>query len=399
MSRRSSIAADLALALVSLAVSGLGAELYLRHYRPVHGVLYRLHPRFLHTLVPGARRLFVHQPEDGGGSLLVTVNGDGFLGPELRPHQAGLPRVVVYGDSFVAGEFSPVTERFATQLARRLSDPGRPEVEAVNAGVVGYGPDQEALRLEDEIGPLKPDLVVVAVFAGNDFGDLLRDKIFRLDEQGQLQPRAPRLGEVLRKEFAHAERQAQGSRLLQGLQDLWNRPQAGPRRDSLLPEGGFPYLLQRRGREYDLSTHDGSDTVDHLLGDPYDADVSLDPEAESSRYKTALMAQVLRHMADTARRHETPIVFVFIPSAFDLGEGFEHPDTSRFPAYRPFALTDALAGPASAHGLVVLDLAPVFGAALPQRLYFRRDEHWNAAGQALAAEHVAALVKARGLLK
>ena len=397
MSRRPS-RAELALAVVSLAGSSLGAELYLRHYRPVHGVLYRLHPRYLHTLVPGARRLFVHQPEDGSGSLLVTVNHDGFLGPEVPPRE-GARRVVVYGDSFVAGEFSSREERFATQLARRLAEAGRLPVQAINAGVVGYGPDQEALRLEDEIGPLRPDLVVVAIFGGNDFGDLLRDKIFRLDEAGHLAPRSPRLGDMLRAEFAHADREAHGSMLWLGLHELWRGPKAEIRRDSLLPEGGFPYLLQRRQREYELSIHDGTDTVEHLLGDPYDADVSFAPEAESSRYKTALLAQVLLRMADTARGHGTPLLFVFIPSAFDAGEGFEHPDAAAFPSYHPFALTDALAAPAKANGLVFVDLGPVFAAARPQRLYFRRDEHWNAAGQALAADHVAALVRERGLLR
>ena len=398
MSRRPG-RAELMLAIVSLTLSGLAAEAYLRHYRPVHGVLYRLHPRYLHTLIPGARRLFTHQPEDGGGSVLVRVNRDGFIGPELTTRRDQGRRVVVYGDSFVAGEFSPWEERFATLLARRLSEPGRPTVEAVNAGVVGYGPDQEALRLEDEIGPLRPDLVVVAVFAGNDFGDLLRDKIFALDEAGRLVPRSPRLGEALRAEFAHADREARGSMLLHGLRDLWRRTQAVGRRDSLLPEGGFPYLLQRRQREFQLSTHDQTHTVEHLLGDPYDADVSLTPEAESSRYKTALMAQVLGRMAQTAHLHATPLVFVFIPSAFDVGEGFEHPDPSAFPSYQPFALTDALARPARAQGLLYVDLGPVFRGALPQRLYFRRDEHWNAPGQALAAETVAAFVRAEGLLK
>lgn len=389
---------ELALGLLSLILSTFGGELYLRRFHPVHGALYRLHPRYLHTLIPGGRRLFVHQPEDGGGSLLVTVNTDGFLGPERAERPLGR-RIVVYGDSFVAGEFSSLAERFASQLAARLSRPGEPLVEAVNAAVVGYGPDQEALRLEDEIGPLRPDLVVVAVFAGNDFGDLLRDKVYGLDEAGRLVSRSPRLGGALRAEFAHAAGQAAGSMLVRGLRELLSPPAVEPRHESLLPEGGFAYLLQRRRREYHLSTHDSTDTVEHLLGDPYDADLCLDPDGESARYKTALMAQVLTRMADTARAHDTPLVFVFIPSAFDVGEGFEHPDATAFPAYRPSALTDALAEPAGRNGLVSLDLYPTFAEALPQRLFFRRDEHWNATGQALAAEQVAAFVRARGLWK
>ena len=40
--------------------------------------------------------------------------------------------------------------------------------------------------LEDEIDRLRPRLVIVSIYAGNDFGDLLRDKIYKLDERKQL---------------------------------------------------------------------------------------------------------------------------------------------------------------------------------------------------------------------
>ena len=78
---------------------------------------------------------------------------------------------------------------------------------------------------------------------------------------------------------------------------------------------------------------------------------------------------------------------------------FRSPDAGAFPSYHPFAPTDALVKPAKVNGLLYVDLGPVFQAARPQRLFFRRDEHWNAPGQALAADHVAALVRERGLLK
>jgi hypothetical protein len=177
--------------------------------------------------------------------------------------------------------------------------------------------------------------------------------------------------------------------------ELLSRPQA--REHRLLPAGGFAYLRQRRGREFALSVPEGSDEVDHLLGDPYDADLSLSPDSESARYKRALMAAVLAHLADTGARQGIPVVFVFVPSAFDLAEGFPHPDPVEFPDYRPSALTDALSEGAARRGLPFLDLFPVFrGTARP--LYFRADEHWNADGQRLAAEQLAALIAARDLL-
>ena len=45
--------------------------------------------------------------------------------------------MVVYGDSFVAAEFSKVEERFASRLGVRLTEEGQAPVEAINAGVVG----------------------------------------------------------------------------------------------------------------------------------------------------------------------------------------------------------------------------------------------------------------------
>lgn len=351
--------------------------------------------------MPGARKLFVHRPENGGGKLLVRVNGAGFLGPELARVKRGR-RVVVYGDSFVAAEFSPLRESYVGRLGARLAAELGEPVDAINAGVVGYGPDQEALRVEDELVALAPDLVVVAVFAGNDYGDLVRNKLFRLDAQGALAARSPRIAPALAREFARAERLSRGSMLLRGLGQLFSRSRLrerrGANRASLLPEGGFPLLLEKRQREYEQSIVRGDDEVQHLLGDPYDADVSLAPGSESSRYKLALMEQVLLRMAAAARARNTPLLFVFIPSAFDVCEGWEHPDSNAFPAYRPDALTGPLSSLAKRNGLAYLDLYPHFRAAGADGLYFRSDEHWNATGQDLAAALSTGLAVSKRLL-
>jgi hypothetical protein len=384
---------ELALALAALLLASLGAEAYLRCFHPIGATIYRLHPRYLHALVPGARKLFARTALDGGARVLVRVNRDGFLGPELERARRGR-RVVVYGDSFVAAEALPRSESYVARLGERLAAAWRTPVEALNAGVVGYGPDQASLRLEDELGVLAPDLVVVAVFAGNDFGDLVRNKLFRLDPGGGLQARSPRIAAALAREFARAQRQARGSMLLRGLRQLFASTQGeagAPRSGSLLPEGGFPLLLEKREREYEESILAGGDEVRHLLGDPYDADVSLTPASASARYKVALMEQVLLRMASAARARSTPLLFVFIPSAFDVCDGWEHPAANAFPEYRRDGLTSALSAAAERNGLRHLDLYPHYKAAAADSLYFRGDEHWNAAGQELAADLTARL--------
>ena len=45
------------------------------------------------------------------------------------------------------------------------------------------------------------------------------------------------------------------------------------------------------------------DEVRNLLGDHYDADVTLDPDGAPARYKVALMAAVIERLRDTAAAH------------------------------------------------------------------------------------------------
>jgi hypothetical protein len=191
---------------------------------------------------------------------------------------------------------------------------------------------------------------------------------------------------------------SRGSMLLRGLSALLvPRPAAV---DSLLPEGGFPLLLEKRQREYAEYVKDGDNEVRHLLGDPYDADVSLAPGSESALYKEALMERVLLRIAATARSRGVPVLFVIIPSAFDVCDAWEERvDPRVFPGYRRDALTAALARIGERNDLDYLDLYAPFRAAGADSLYYRRDEHWNDAGQELAANLTSALVISKGWLR
>jgi hypothetical protein len=88
-----------------------------------------------------------------------------------REHSFSKPsatrRIVALGDSFVFGHGVDFGERFTEQLAER-----RPSCEVINLGVNGYGPDQELLVFENHGLRYQPDVVVLAVFLGNDLEDL-----------------------------------------------------------------------------------------------------------------------------------------------------------------------------------------------------------------------------------
>lgn len=167
--------------MVALSV----AELFVSRFHPIAGLTYRIDERTLMGSVPGARKLFIRSAKNGGDRILVSFDQDGFRGRGLGNDRSGL-RVAVYGDSFVESEFSTDEHSFAGRLEIELSRLAGRRIRSVNAGLVGYGADQAVLRMEGDLETVAPRLVVLAL-SGNDFGDLMQNKLFRLGPDGALE--------------------------------------------------------------------------------------------------------------------------------------------------------------------------------------------------------------------
>jgi lysophospholipase L1-like esterase len=110
------------------------------------------------------------------GVLIQQTNNLGFYqrrDTALAP-TPGVERVVALGDSFTAGATN-AEESFPGVLERLLNEarPDRP-VEMLNAGAGRYSPYQCYVRLERRITPLQPKHVLMAVYVGNDFLDMIR---------------------------------------------------------------------------------------------------------------------------------------------------------------------------------------------------------------------------------
>ncbi len=110
------------------------------------------------------------EPVPGHRSDGISINSAGARGIELPATQpAHERRIVAIGDSFTFGEgvrdeeaWIPVMEReLAAALARRAPDA---TVRALNFGVMGYGLDQQVLRLEQRGLQHEPDLVLLGLF-------------------------------------------------------------------------------------------------------------------------------------------------------------------------------------------------------------------------------------------
>jgi lysophospholipase L1-like esterase len=96
------------------------------------------------------------------------TNARGLRGPDLPPKVPGEFRIVVLGDSIVFGGQVPEQQRLTERLEALLHERGLIDVRVINAATPGWGTLNEAGFLASNSSWLEPDLVVAAVYIGND---------------------------------------------------------------------------------------------------------------------------------------------------------------------------------------------------------------------------------------
>ncbi|HEV2955564.1 MAG TPA: SGNH/GDSL hydrolase family protein [Xanthobacteraceae bacterium] len=151
--------------LAIMAVVLGAAELILRaidlrelrdSYEPGRALLFRHDAELGWAPIPNASTTFT-----GTRTVAVTNNSLGLRDVEpAGPHK---PTVMFVGDSFVWGYDVEANERFTERLRSEL-----PAARIVNAGVPGYGTDQEYLLLARIWSAVSPDVVVLMFCTGND---------------------------------------------------------------------------------------------------------------------------------------------------------------------------------------------------------------------------------------
>jgi len=389
--------------LISVCLTLTAAEFVLRRaLGPQFYAIYQLDDRVLYRLIPGVQRVTTLPPINGSLRIHYEINSLGFRGKELSSLGETL-RVVVYGDSFIQGDFSRTEDTFTERLNAHLANRTGRRVEVVNAGVAGYGPDQELRRMESELPVLKPNLAIVAIYAGNDFGDLVRDKLYRLSSEKTLSENP---SVVLDESFARDMAQARKEPILRKmLRNARKRLVGDP--SQIFPTGKEARRerveadLNQAVTEYRQYVIEGDNVVHELYRDPYNADVSLTPVSESARYKVAMMGQIITRMRLTAAAQNVPLLFVLIPSPIDVAEVHEtgEVDTMRYPAYRRSTLTDILEQICRRNQLPVVNLFEPFWEYRARDLYLKGgDDHWNPSGQDFAAELVSNFIIAQDML-
>lgn len=365
---------------------------------------YEQHPVYRVSLKPGLNRSFIRVDQ---GRTVVTrwsTNSRSFRGSEIRSDKPAM-RVLVYGDSNVFAQFSNLEDSFPFKLQEHLRQRTRADVEVINAGVPGFGPDQSLLRFEQEVDLIQPDIVVFHIFADNDFGDLIRNHLFAVDGSGQLvrtssdhrpDPCIENSATCLKELSSHGMLAFLGSlAVVESSRNLIRRVPfleqfADPSASSIIR-----YYLGLCENEYRLYTQPGSQPLSHFA-DHYDYDLALDPVGESARIKVTMMKGILRLVKQLASTKQVQLLVTVQPSSFDLTTHL-HPnftDFEGFSGYRKDHLAQIVEQAAQAEGIDVINLFDLFSSHGPDRLFFtNNDDHWNEAGQALAAQTLATFIQ------
>ena len=304
----------------------------------------------------------------------VSFNSVGMRDTEhtlLKP--TGVFRVLLLGDSFMEALQVPFEESFPFLLQQDLARQTGKLVEVVNAGVSGWGTDDELRYLTRYGLQYHPDLVVVAMTIHNDISDNFRQD-WHTVQDGVLveQPKVP------------------ASYLGYKVTEL----------KAFLATHFQTYQLWRKVRHRSEIRLIGAQLNSHI--------VQLFQEPPSERIRsgfefTALLLQRIQEVT-AAAGGETALVLLPLrvqvtDSSFAAFVSAAGADTTTMPLTAP---QRRLLSTASGLRMPVVDLLPVFrdwtaaGGADP---YLEWDGHWNATGHRVAASVTARALVADGLIK
>ncbi len=294
----------------------------------------------------------------------VSFNSVGMRDVE---HSIGKPtgtfRILLLGDSFMEALQVPFEASFPSLLKRELERGARGPVEVINAGVSGWGTDDELRYLTHYGLEYRPDLVVVMMTLHNDFSDNLRQEWHSLKGDMLVENSVSPTPDV---EYRLSQIKAFIATRFQ-LYQLWRRVRHG--KD-----------IRVGGRQ--LNAH-----VTQLFGMPTSASITT-----GARLTSLLLSKLNAVTVAAGGR----VVLVLLPIKYQLSDSAFADFVSKSGAVREAMKLDqpqGLIGPAAGQlGIPTIDLLPSFRrwtSDCSSPLYLSWDGHWNETGHRLAAAAVA----------
>jgi lysophospholipase L1-like esterase len=320
-----------------------------------------------------------------------VINAQGLRGP-LRPYAKppGTLRVLALGDSFTEAFMLNDEETMTSQLERQLRSRVSCMVEVINGGTVGYSTDQEYLFYRSEGRRYAPDVTLLLTYH-NDIPYLVRDRYYDIPKPrlsfDETPPRVvnhPVPAYQPSDATTPAAPSFEGSHLLEFIKNRVERTSALTY--NRIAGLGFwePLRTLPRNEELDLFH---VPAYGHLI-------------AAWSAYTWTVESLNRLVEADRSR-----LLVAYVPSRMEISEAEYEITQARYgitsSAFDRSAVRDRLRSVSRKLRIPFLDFTPALtaGATYFRPVYFPSDSHWNARGQAIAAEATAAFLLDQNLLK
>ncbi len=328
-----------------------------------------------------------HRLAPGAHFMGFRVNREGYVDVEPDEVLKKSHRVVCIGDSFSVAVV-PHHLQYTTIAEQSFTD-----LEVYNAGVVNSGPREYLEILRTSGLPLRPDLVVIALFLGNDVTDAQRgplglgSSLTNRDEVLVVQ--------ALRRLAAYRRERAAGGTIADPM---------GSTMTTGLTKGGeispaeadreMPWLQ-------DPMRETPSVSAERFLWVEATRTGILRPDAKAS-YEPAF--GYLRQMQELAR--PTPIACLLFPDEYQVEDALWRElqgqlDETGLDREQPQRIVSAWL---ESQGIPFVDLLPRLRAVPPladgrRHVYHLQDTHFNARGNKVVGEALAELIERMGVAK
>jgi len=341
----------------------------------------------------------------------VWINARGLRDREIGYDNPGHAfRVLSLADSFGEALQVDLDDTYHKQLEALLADSLKQPVEVLNAGVGGWGTDQEAIFYVAEGFRYNPDVVLLAFFVRNDavnnYGPLeiernggsQQKEFFTLADDGTLVPPPVQeeTGDTLaaNPDKAGQHEVRKNPPPLLGLSDMLWRWSALYR--LLVPYlRDIPPVVQKLGPSGILGG-EGVVRAGHPAT-PVPFFVYQDPPNEDFAAAWKLTEAIIARLNDEVAQRGSQLVVVIVGAPEQVYPEDWEATLAANPAMQDIhwyldAPNRRLAEFLETQHIPYLDLLPIFRAAAAQpdspQLHFRHDQHWTEAGHQLAAEAI-----------
>lgn len=334
------------------------------------------------------------------------TNSLGFRGPEIpfERTKSDVRRILVVGDSFVAGHGVSEDDLFTAKWQRQLNaDRGAgSQTEVINLGRTGTSTWGE-LRLFESIGRrFTPDVVVLCVYLGNDLAEIVEEQTPE-DDTNWSPPGLVRslayhvapnayLELAMRRQAAQLEEQSKARTDEELLADV-----LAAARSRGMDEGDARRRFESLPADVLESARDGMFARHRLLqacADPDRTVRSLDPDAPTSARSWHRMEDALDRFRAAVQSARAELRLVVIPSALQVSDEAQAFDRRIGMAVRSSWLNEscgtqqAVAGWAVRNHVPLLDLTDALRRS-EGPCYFVRDGHFNPTGHSVTAHELA----------